>query len=210
MPFQNGSALMYNMGSLTMFNRIRNFKPSGAAPRGRTRCGPCCDPKQANLKDARAFVLCCMDFRLRDCQICQLNRKGYKNDYDEVIAAGASLGYNGLLEYDTWKTYIDEHFELGYLLHHISEIIIIDHDKCGAYSAEYPGTSSSGGIHDANDNVIYELEREKHIENLTTCVNDIWTKYSPGGSGTTIPDLKVKGYLISIDGSVLELIHSRE
>ena len=206
MPFQNGSALMYNMGSLTMFNRIRNFKPSGAAPRGRTRCGPCCDPKQANLKDARAFVLCCMDFRLRDCQICQLNRKGYKNDYDEVIAAGASLGYNGLSTYSGWKQYIEEHFELGYALHNISELIIIDHDKCGAYAVQYPEIVNEDGT------VYAAAERAHHITDLTNCVNELWGKYNPvnGTKDTTIADLKVKGYLISIDGSVLELIHSRE
>lgn len=206
MPFQNGSALMYNMGSLTMFNRIRNFKPSGAAPRGRTRCGPCCDPKQADLKEARAFVLCCMDFRLRDCQICQLNRKGYKNDYDEVIAAGASLGYNGLAEYSGWKQYIEEHFELGYALHNISELIIIDHDKCGAYAVQYPEIVNEDGTVDA------AAERAHHITDLTNCVNELWGKYNPvnGTKDTTIADLKVKGYLISIDGSVLELIHSRE
>ena len=192
-----------------MVNRIRNFKPSGVASApSRSRCGPCCDPNQAALKDAKAFVLCCMDFRLRDNQICQLNRKGYKNNYDEVIAAGASLGYNGLAEYGGWKTYIEEHFELGYQLHNISEIIVIDHDKCGAFAVQYPD------IINEDDSVDASKEREYHITDITTCVDELWTKYNPVngtyGIERTIANLKVKGYLLSIDGSKLELIHSRE
>ena len=85
MPFQNGSSFMYNMGASNMYARVQNFRPPSSAPssalQGRTRCGPCCDPSQAEDHDAKAFVLCCMDFRLRDNQVCQLNRKGYKNNY---------------------------------------------------------------------------------------------------------------------------------
>jgi hypothetical protein len=201
MPFRNGTAFMYNIGSLTMANRIRNFTPSGPVPPAPAICGPCCDPRQSEDHDAKAFVLCCMDFRLRDNTHCQLNRKGYKNYYDEVIAAGSSLGYNGLTGYPNWKQYIEDHFELGSILHNISEIIVIDHDKCGAYKVQYPEIESDPS-----------LERGHHITDITACVNELWGKYNPDNGTYTdkrIPNLKVKGYLISIDGSNLELIHSR-
>ncbi len=209
MPFHNGTAFQYNMGSLDMVARIRNFKPSSsAAPAplsGQKYCGPCCDPSQADDHDAKAMVLCCMDFRLRDNKVCQLNRKGYKNHYDEVIAAGASLGYNGLQTSTygsgVWKQYIEDHFELGYALHNISELIVIDHDKCGAFKVQYPEIETDPS-----------LERGHHVIELTSCVDELWAKYNPinGTKDTKIPNLKVKGYLLSIDGGLLELIHSRE
>ena len=77
-------------------------------------CHPCSDNSQIILHNAKAIVLNCMDFRLRDNVTCHLNQKGYKNEYDEVIVAGASLGYNGLQSYTGWDTFTDQHVELSY------------------------------------------------------------------------------------------------
>ena len=202
MPFHNGTTFQYNMGSLTMTARIRNFAPLPPPPPAPVVCGPCCDSSQVNDHDARAMVLCCMDFRLRDSQVCQMNLKNYNNDYDEVISAGASLGYNGLSSYTHWPQFIEDHFELGYSLHGISELIIIDHDKCGAYKVQYPEIETDPS-----------LERAHHVTNLTNCADALWAKYNPTNGTYTqkrIANLKVKGYLLSIDGSLLELIHQRE
>jgi hypothetical protein len=157
----------------------------------------CCSQSQVGLYHADAMVFCCMDFRLRDNMSCQLNLKGYKDNYDEVITAGASLGYNGLLSYSGWDTLVDEHMSLAYNLHKISEIIVIDHEACGAYTAQY-GTLTK------------EQEYDLHVENLTTCANTLWDKFNPtNGTITPIPNLVIITYIISIDGCNLTEIYKR-
>jgi len=157
----------------------------------------CCSSSQVDKKTAKAMVLCCMDFRLRDNMICQLNIRGYKNNYDEVIDAGSSLGYNGLLDYENWNIFIDQQITLAYNLHNISEIIVIDHLDCGAYKAQY------GSEYDTN-------ALQLHTDNITKCINTLWSVYGIGGSGSTlIPNLVINGYLLSIDGCNLDLIYSR-
>ncbi len=160
--------------------------------------GECCSSTQSDLHTAKAIVLECMDFRLRDNIACQLNSMGLKDDYDAVISAGASLGYNGFLEYNGWYIYIDEHVKLAYTLHDISEIIIIEHEECGAYSAEYPEIRTE------------EEMLTKHYENAVLCVNALWEKFnSTNGSVFPIPNLKITAYIISINGCKLTKLYQK-
>jgi len=160
-------------------------------------CGPCCDTTQALLHDAKAMVVQCMDFRLRDNSTCHLNLLGYKNEYDECICAGSSLGYNGLLEYSGWTQFIDEHITLAYNLHEISEIKIIDHMKCGAYTAQY-------------GSMTYDQEYDYHSENLKQCADTLWSKFNPtNGSVLKIPELKIMTYILAIDASKMENIYNK-
>jgi hypothetical protein len=130
---------------------------------------------------------------------CQLNLKGYRNDYDEVIAAGASLGYNGLLEYKDWFLYMDQHISLAYNLHNISQIIIIDHEECGAYSAEYGSETPPEEI------------QALHTQNVIACGEALWTKFKPDdGTTTPIPYLQIIGYIISIDGCRLTELYYKD
>lgn len=73
-----------------------------------------------------------MDFRLIDDQVTLLNRLGYNNNYDALILAGASLGYNQDT-YISWRQTINNQIDLAESFHHIHEIIVIDHMSCGAY-----------------------------------------------------------------------------
>jgi hypothetical protein len=138
-----------------------------------------------------------MDFRLIDNVTCNLNLKGFKNNYDETIAAGASLGYNGLSTYTGWDTFIDSHISLSYNLHEISEIIIIEHEKCGAYSLQYGNMTSN-------------QEYQYHIDNSKTCCDTLWSKFNPtDGSITKIANLEIIAYIISIDGCSFTELYSR-
>lgn len=197
MPFVRGNKYVWAIGNPLMANRISNFV-SNEPKINPNYCGPCCDTTQVGLHHADAMVLCCMDFRLRDNMSCHLDLKGYKNKYDEVIAAGASLGYNGLAEYVNWNTYIDQHISLAYDLHGISEIIIVEHEKCGAYEVEYGELTP-------------EQEFDHHVDNVTICGNVLWEKYNPEtGTVTKIPNLKIIGYIISIDASRFTEIYRKE
>ena len=144
--------LNWCLGNPKMSNWIASSSKSSSSPK---QCD-CYDVDRINAYTAKAMVLACMDFRLRDSIGCQLNKRGYHNNYDEVISAGASLGYNGLLDYTNWTTYIDEHVKLAYDLHAINEIIIVDHEGCGAYKAQYGDAS-------------YNLQ--KHYNNIKLCVD---------------------------------------
>jgi len=85
---------------------------------------------QLTAHTAKALVITCMDFRLIDDAVYFLNSKGYNNNYDELILAGGSLGYNQT-KYESWKKTVDDHIGLAKKLHNIKEIIVIDHMDCG-------------------------------------------------------------------------------
>ena len=186
MPFTNGGYLIYNLGNISMSKRSKlQLKPI----QQQQYCGLCCDNSQTDLHHAKALVLICMDFRLRDNVSCHLNLLGYKNKYDEAILAGASLGYNGFLGYSNWQQYLNDHIQLAYDLHEINEIILIDHMKCGAYSAQY----------------IISTEAEEwdlHISNLKTAADTINNTFN-----SIIPNLKIKCYIITINASDMTLTY---
>jgi hypothetical protein len=180
---------------------------------GASQCN-CCDTSgQAILKTAKAMVFTCMDFRLRNNTTCNLTCKGYYNNYDEVIAAGVSLGYNGLLDFTAWNTYIDTHITLGHMLHNINEIIIVEHAQCGAYAAQYgspviptpPGKYPvSGGYLLISDEIALQTQ------NVNLCGSVLWSKFN-GTNGTVRPitGLVIIGYIASIDGCGLQEIYRR-
>ena len=83
---------------------------------------------------AKAMVLTCMDYRLVDDAVYAMIQKGYLNNYDEFVLAGASLGY---INNDRWRNAFDDHVILAIKLHQINEIIVIDHRDCGYYKSIY-------------------------------------------------------------------------
>ena len=192
MPFNKGNIHTWNLGNSRFASRIyKNTSnlPFITYPTNNSICSVCYDNEQSILHNAKAIMINCMDFRLRDNVTCHLNLKGFKNKYDEVIAAGASLGYNGLSTFTAWNTFIDEHISLAYELHEISQIIIVEHEKCGAYKVQY-GTS-----------ITPEQEYQYHVDNVKACADVLWSKFNyTDGSVKKIDHLKIIAYIISIDG----------
>ena len=138
---------------------------------------------QLTAHNAKALILTCMDFRLLDDVVTFMNKIGYNNNYDQFILAGGSLGFNQDV-YNDWKKTLDKHINLALELHHIKEIIIIDHMKCGAYKIFY---NKKDFTHDE--------ELALHNENINK-----FKKYI----NTTYPKLKVKGFIMNLDGSVIK------
>jgi hypothetical protein len=155
---------------------ISSTAPTQPIP-GLILCQQCVDFTEIDLHRSTAIVLSCMDFRLRDNLACNLTHMGYKNNYDEFILAGASLGYNGLLDYN-WQPCADAHIELSRELHEITEIILVDHMRCGAYKAKYGSITAIE-------------EYEHHCDNLKSAAQTIQQKY---------PSFTVKKFILSIDG----------
>jgi hypothetical protein len=174
--------------------------------------------EDANATEAIAMVFNCMDFRLRENTTCNLNCKGYYNNYNEVIAAGVSLGYNGLLTFNGWSDYVDTHIVLGHMLHNIREILIVEHCQCGAYAAQYGDNTISEpttieGVTRypmSGSYLVQQHEFDLQTQNVQTCGTALWNKFN-GTNGTVRPinNLLIIGYVAAIDGSHLTEIYRR-
>ena len=140
-------------------------------------------PNQLTAHTAKALVLSCMDFRLIDDEVYFFNKIGYGNNYDKVILAGASLGYNQKT-YPEWSKMLDKHIQLSIELHKIDEIIVLEHMGCGEYKLTYPESKT---IRD---------ELAKHKENVQTFKEHINKKF---------PTLTVRAIIMTLDGNVIKL-----
>jgi len=139
-------------------------------------------PDQLTAHNARAIVISCMDFRLIDDKVYLMDKLGYTNNYDEIILAGASLGYNQKV-YDSWKKTVDDHIQLAQKLHNINQIIVVDHMSCGAYKLLYN-----------KPNLTRDDEIKLHKENFIKFRKLMKDKY---------PKLEVLTYLMELDGTIL-------
>ena len=125
-----------------------------------------------------------MDFRLIYDAVYFLNSLGYNNNYDEIILAGASLGYNQT-KYNSWKKTLDDHINLAKKLNHNKNIIVIDHMDCSAYKLIYD-----------KPKMTRKEEIELHKLNFHIFKDLIKKSY---------PDLTVETYLMDIDGKIVDL-----
>jgi hypothetical protein len=175
---------------------------------------------------AKALVITCIDFRLIDEALKYLTNTlpsmALLNEYDEMIVAGACLGYNTSCynvklgdnyprlnsaptppdtNPDTnstlWTDCVDDHISISSALHSITEIIVMDHLGCGAYNGQYGGTKT-------NPLLIYD-ELKYHVDQLNAFRAAINTKYQKTNNynAPEIP-FKVVPLLMSLNGSVDE------
>jgi carbonic anhydrase len=79
-----------------------------------------------------ALLLTCMDYRLTGKIADYMNGQQMAGKYDHVILAGAALGAV-TPRYPDWGRTFREHLAIAIELHHIEEVIAIDHRDCGAY-----------------------------------------------------------------------------
>ena len=114
---------------------------------------------QLTSHHAKAIVLHCMDFRLVDDIVMDMNDLGLNNNYDDIVLAGTSLLLNKSCKHcdydvkksfdfvlnsdayknkhDTWYNYFVEHVKIAINLHNVEKIILIEHEDCGAYKIIY-------------------------------------------------------------------------
>jgi carbonic anhydrase len=139
-------------------------------------------PKARAGGHAKALLLSCMDYRLVDDLVLFMHAKGLKDDYDHVVLAGASLGVVSETFADWHKTFW-EHLDVAIELHHVEEVIVIDHRDCGAY------TIALGGDAVATP----EQENAVHAATLAAFAAQVHGRH---------PDLKIETFLMSLDGKV--------
>ncbi|MBI5120646.1 MAG: hypothetical protein HZA67_06550 [Rhodospirillales bacterium] len=82
--------------------------------------------------NTEAMLLSCMDFRLMDDIAKYMDSRFLTNNYDHVVLAGASLG--ALNEASpAWGQTFWDHLDIALKLHHIKNVMVMDHRDCGAY-----------------------------------------------------------------------------
>ena len=137
-----------------------------------------------NVHNSKAFLITCMDFRFVDDEIIYMTEKGYDVNYDIFVLAGVSIGINQT-SYPNWKETLFNHIEISKKLHHIKEVILLDHLDCGAYKTFAPK---------------FENEQEEkilHYRNLMKAAEEIREKF---------PDLKVIGEIMGTDRKVEHIL----
>jgi len=127
---------------------------------------------------------------------CQLDELGLKNDYDDGCLPGVSLAYNNNLPgYTGFDIYTDNLVQVAYNLHNINNIYFVEHEQCGAYKVAY-GTLTP------------DQELAYQIQNGNQTVATLWGKFNPDtGTILKIPNLKIIGYRISVDGCTMNQIY---
>jgi carbonic anhydrase len=79
-----------------------------------------------------ALLLNCIDYRLTGATTHYMDQAGMAGKYDQVVLAGAALGAHNKKFPDWGRTFWD-HVQIAIDLHHIHQVIVIDHRDCGAY-----------------------------------------------------------------------------
>lgn len=136
-----------------------------------------------SMHKAKAFVVVCMDFRFWEDNMERLKEKGYELNRDMFVLAGVSLG---MLQNKNpeWALTLYDHIEISKKLHHIEEIILMDHMDCGAYKTFCPNIKNE------------KQEKEEHIKNLKKAKEVLTDKFK---------DLKVLNWIMHLDGHVEEI-----
>lgn len=139
-------------------------------------------PKARAGGHAKALLLSCMDYRLVDDLVAFMNAKGLKDNYDHVVLAGASLGVVSD-KFADWHDTFWEHLDVAIKLHHVEEVIVIDHRDCGAYKLALGADAVSTP----------ETESAAHAGSLAAFAAQVHDRH---------PDLEVETFLMSLDGKV--------
>ena len=139
--------------------------------------------------DAEACVLSCIDFRLVDATVTELEQTP-ANPFDYTAIPGASL-YVIRPEFPDWKTTYLQTLQVARDLHNINGMVIVQHENCGAFSGAYPYL-----IDPITGRIPVKIEKKLAIKYLKRA-RDLTQKLHE--------DLYFKGYWIGLDGK-LELV----
>ncbi len=123
-------------------------------------------PAKAEVNQAQALVLSCIDFRFLKKEQYFLRSKNLTDKYDLTTLAGASLALTGFPHKSDAEAFWDQ-LEISYKLHHIHKVIIIDHQDCGAYAM----------MIDPNLNKNPERELQVHTDYLNRAYSLIHSRY---------------------------------
>lgn len=88
-----------------------------------------------------AMVVCCIDFRFQK----------YIRDFTDKNLAGKTFDLVGFAGATKELDIVMKQIEISINLHHITQIILIHHEECGAYGAESTPQRHAADLHKARD-----------------------------------------------------------
>lgn len=137
---------------------------------------------QLTAHHASTYLITCMDFRLLDDIVKVMDEMGYNNNYDQFIVAGSSLGFIQD-KFPHWGQTVMDHMEIGLSLHQFRNIIIIDHEDCGAFKKFMPYKN-----------------KEEELENHKICIQQSYLRLKK-----KFPDFKLEAYLMDLHGNIKQI-----
>jgi carbonic anhydrase len=139
-------------------------------------------PVPAFAGHAEALVLTCMDYRLVDDAVKFLDAKHLTNEYDQVSLAGAALAAVSN-KFPSSNAAFWDHVAIAKTLHHIKQVIVLDHRDCGAYKVAFGDKFAAERAAETAQHKAVMAEFRKRLAKKH-------------------PDLDAAFYLMALDGSV--------
>jgi len=146
-------------------------------------------PAKAQILQAKALVLSCIDFRFLTAERYFLGMKNLIGEYDWTALAGASLAVTGFPHPSDAEAFWDQ-LDISYRLHHINKVIVLDHQDCGAYAI----------MIDSNLSKDPERELQVHTDYLNQAYWSIRNRY---------PDIEVELYFATLNKAEFQNILPR-
>lgn len=145
----------------------------------------------------KTLIIHCIDFRLGKAIKKYLEEQNLLGNCDIVSVAGATKNLVSP-ENDSERAFLMKQIDISKKLHHITDIILMNHSDCGAYgSPRFTGEAGGSSTFGSK-----EEEKKKHFEDMEQAASMILEKY---------PDLNIKKMFAEIDdsGNVLLIADSK-
>jgi carbonic anhydrase len=154
---------------------------------------PGCHEQHVNKHEAESLVLSCIDYRLVDATVTELER-GYNAPFDYTTLAGASL-YVNRPERTEWRNTYLQTVLLARDLHNIKGIVCVQHEECGAFVGVYPYLiDPKTGKIPLNVEIEYAAANMKALRDLMREIH---------------PDLYFRGYFLSLNGTLKLMVKGK-
>ncbi len=117
------------------------------------------------MKKYKAMVLSCIDPRFQPKVFSYLKKKNLTGKYSSFTIAGGSIGVTAK-KFKKWHSTFWENLATSIKLHNISNLIVINHNDCGAAKIVNGNnkfsTSIENKIHNQSFKIIKKKIKKKH------------------------------------------------
>ena len=117
------------------------------------------------MKKYKAMVLSCIDPRFQPKVFSYLKKKNLTGKYSSFTIAGGSIGVTAK-KFKKWHSTFWENLATSIKLHNISNLIVINHNNCGAAKIVNGNnkfsTSIENKIHNQSFKIIKRKLKKKH------------------------------------------------